>query len=323
MLFPILSYSTAAGTSGLLSSATVAQPLAGYNYTYTPNYDGDVRSAGFTWTQAGSGATLFTSARTYDNTGTVSSVSTTLPAGTDNQAFCYDEQDRITWASSASATPPCGGSLTSGSLTSAGYGPVSYGYDTLDRMTSSPSGANVYGDSAHLHAETSIGTAYSARYDAAGNMTCRAPTSSTPCSGGANGELLTYDTEGRLTTWQNAPSNPTATEAMAYDGEGNRVALQVNGGTPTYYLGSLQELSGSTLTMYITGSSAGADLPVVEAVGSRGTLSRVAGDMADAGARVRVRVVRLVNPELLVPLMGDVSRESSVPWLYPSRAGVI
>ncbi|HEX6818227.1 MAG TPA: hypothetical protein VF120_07630, partial [Ktedonobacterales bacterium] len=128
-LFPVLSYSTAAGTSGLLSSATVAQPLAAYAYTYTPTYDGDLRAAGFTWTQTSSGATLFTSARTYDNVGNVSSVSTILPAGTDNQAFCYDEQNRLTWASSTSGAPPCGVSLTSGTLTSAAYGPVSFAYD--------------------------------------------------------------------------------------------------------------------------------------------------------------------------------------------------
>ena len=44
--------------------------------------------------------------------GNVTSVQTTLTTGTDNQAFCYDEQNRLTWASAATGTPPCGGSLT-------------------------------------------------------------------------------------------------------------------------------------------------------------------------------------------------------------------
>jgi YD repeat-containing protein len=108
---------------------------------------------------------------------------------------------------------------------------------------------------AHLHAVTAIGSSYTARYDASGNMTCRAPTGSTTCSGTPTGAQLTYDNEGRLTAWQNAPSNPTSTEAMAYDGEGNRVALQVNGGTPTYYLGNLEEVTGSMLTKYFSAPS--------------------------------------------------------------------
>jgi hypothetical protein len=40
-------------------------------------------------------------------------LSTTLPAGTDTQAFCYDEQNRLTWASAATEAPPCGGTLSS------------------------------------------------------------------------------------------------------------------------------------------------------------------------------------------------------------------
>ncbi len=40
----------------------------------------------------------FRQTRGYDPVGNVTSVNTTLPAGTDNQAFCYDEQNRLTWA---------------------------------------------------------------------------------------------------------------------------------------------------------------------------------------------------------------------------------
>ena len=46
---------------------------------------------------------------------TVATESTTLPGGTDNQAFCYDEQNRLTWAGST-GTPPCAGTAASTSL---------------------------------------------------------------------------------------------------------------------------------------------------------------------------------------------------------------
>ncbi|HEX6820038.1 MAG TPA: hypothetical protein VF120_16805, partial [Ktedonobacterales bacterium] len=69
-----------------------------------------------------------------------------------------------------------------------------------------------------------MGSIYSAAYDAAGNMTCRAPSSSSLCTPTAqNGQLLTYDNEGRTTRWQNATSAPTSMEQMAYDGEGHRL----------------------------------------------------------------------------------------------------
>lgn len=47
----------------------------------------------------------------YDAAGNVASVTTTLaavgstPGGSETQAFCYDDLDRLTWASSATGTP--------------------------------------------------------------------------------------------------------------------------------------------------------------------------------------------------------------------------
>lgn len=70
-------------------------------------------------------------------------------------------------------------------------------------------------------------TAYTAAYDAAGNMTCRAPDGSTSCSGTNTGQQLTWDNEGRLTSWQNAPTSPTSTDQYLYDGEGHHVEQQV------------------------------------------------------------------------------------------------
>ena len=65
------------------------------------------------------------------------------------------------------------------------------------------------------------------------------------------GQQLTFDTEGRLTGWQDAQSSPTNTETMAYDDEGNRVAQQsASGGvtTQSVYVGSLMEVKSVTGT---------------------------------------------------------------------------
>ncbi len=53
-----------------------------------------------------SGSLVFRSQRGYDASSNVTAVNTTLAAGADNQAFCYDEQNRLTWAGS-SGTPAC------------------------------------------------------------------------------------------------------------------------------------------------------------------------------------------------------------------------
>jgi RHS repeat-associated protein len=114
-------------------------------------------------------------------------------------------------------------------------------------------GAYSYGNSAHVHAATAIGSAYTAAYDLAGDMTCRAPTSATTCSGTQNGAELTYNTDGQLSNWQNQPSNPTTTASFLYDAQGNRVAQQTTSGgttTTTVYVGNLEEdaTTGSTTT---------------------------------------------------------------------------
>ncbi len=274
-LLTSISYSGAGGAAGLPTSANVANAT----YSYSAGYDSDLRLTSLSLVHGAS--TTYSSTRTYDAMGNVTGVNTTLAAGTDNQAFCYDEQNRLTWASSTSGSIPCGGTLTGGTLTAAQYPAMSFGFDTLDRQTTAAGATFTYGDSAHLHAVTGLSAGFSATYDAAGNMTCRAQTGGTTCSGTPQtGEQLTYDNEGRTTAWQNAPSNPTATEAMAYDGEGQRVALKVNGGTPTYYLGSLEEISGSTLTKYLSapGQATGARLPTAVRVGTSGTLSYLACD---------------------------------------------
>ncbi len=112
------------------------------------------------------------------------------PQGTDNQTFCYDSENRLVWAGS-SGTPSCGTPLTPGTLTSAAY-TQTYSYDPLNRLSTGPGGTSTYGDSSHLDAVTSTSGGYTASYDAAGSMTCRAPSSSQVCPGSLS-QSLSYD----------------------------------------------------------------------------------------------------------------------------------
>jgi RHS repeat-associated protein len=169
--------------------------------------------------------------------------------------------------------------VTAGTLTSAAYSQT-FGYDNMNRLTSGPAGSYTYGDSAHLHAATAVGSAYTAKYDASGDMTCRAPSSSQTCAGTPTGAALSYDNEGRLTAWQNAQSSPTSTDNFLYDGEGNRVEQQSAASgttTTTIYVGGVEELrtiSGSTTTTtYYTLAGQRIALAV------NGTLSYLASDL--------------------------------------------
>jgi RHS repeat-associated protein len=233
-----IGYSGEAGASQLLTSGSVGNST----YTWALNYDLNNRLDETKVTA--SGTTLFDQTRTFDTAGNVLTTDTTLPTGTDIQAFCYDEQDRLTWAG-ADGTPPCQG-LTAGTLTSAAY-QQSYAYDVLDRLTTGPAGSGyTYGDTTHLDAVTSTGGGYTASYDATGDMTCRAPNSSLTCSGTPTGQQLSYDAMRRLISWQNATNSPTMTATYAYDGEGERVEQQVttNGTTTTtLYIGAYEEIS--------------------------------------------------------------------------------
>ncbi|HEU5378291.1 MAG TPA: RHS repeat-associated core domain-containing protein [Ktedonobacteraceae bacterium] len=176
---------------------------------------------------------------------------TSISGATDTQQFCYDSLNRMTWAG-ASGTPPCA-SLTPGTLTAAQY-QQSDSYNIDGGLTSGPHGSSSYGNSSHPHALMTTSNGYSAAYDAAGNLTCRAPNSSTTCSGTQTGQQLSYDPQGRLTSWQNQPTAPTQTANYLSDGEGNRVAMAttVSGTTTTTAsIGSIEEVQttgGSTQT---------------------------------------------------------------------------
>jgi hypothetical protein len=79
-------------------------------------------------------------------------------------------------------------------------------------LTTGPAGTYTYGDSSHVDALTSASSGYTASYDAAGDMSCRAPSSSLTCSGTATGQVLVYDQLRRLLTWKNQTNSPTTTE---------------------------------------------------------------------------------------------------------------
>jgi RHS repeat-associated protein len=273
----LLSNVSYTGTGGAAHQVTGAS-LGGGTYSYAATYDALARATDTKLSRASDGVTLFEQTRTLDAAGNTTASGTTLPAGTDAQAYCYDEQDRLTWATSATATGPCGAGNTAGTLTSAAY-TQSFAYDTMGRLTSGPLGAYGYGDAAHVHAATAIGGTWTASYDAAGDMTCRAPTSSTTCAGTPTGAPLTYDAEGMLVAWQNTPTSPTTTIGDLYDGQGDRVEQQVtqNGTTTaTVYIGNLEEIattgSTTTTTTYYYAGTARVALAV------NGTVSYLASD---------------------------------------------
>jgi RHS repeat-associated protein len=245
-------------------------------YTYNYGYDGLARSTSSAVNRVSDGATLFSQSRTFDAVGNVASANTVLPQGTDNQAFCYDEQNRLTWAG-ASDTPSCGSSLTAGTLTTAQY-TQTFGYDTLNRLTNGPAGGNyLYQDVNHLDAITGAGTGYTAGYDLAGDMSCRAPTSSLTCGGTSTGQQMNYDQLRRMTSWQNQKTAPTNSALYAYDGEGQRVQQTVtNNGTATttQYIGGFEEISTTGTTVNTTKYyDAG-----VKVISTNGTLSYTAMD---------------------------------------------
>jgi hypothetical protein len=119
------------GTGGAFGEVTGMHLGGGYDYS--ASYDLLGRATDLKTRRTSDGATVFDQARTFDGAGNVATIGTTLPAGTDNQAFCYDEQDRLTWASSATATPPCGGTNAAGTLSAARY-TQSFTYDVMGRL---------------------------------------------------------------------------------------------------------------------------------------------------------------------------------------------
>src|SRR5207302_96143 len=152
------------GAAGLITGATLA-PGSPSAYLYSATYDLLGRATDLRVSLQQS--VLFEQTRSFDAAGNVSTANTTLSTGTDHQAFCYDEQNRLT-AASSSGTVPCQ-TFSPGTLTAANYN-QSFSYDTMGRLATGPGGAYTYGDPAHVHAATSIGGSYTAAYYAPSDM---------------------------------------------------------------------------------------------------------------------------------------------------------
>jgi RHS repeat-associated protein len=247
------------GLAGAASQIT-SMNLGDSTYTYKAGYDTGIRLTSESLSTAGGGMSLYQTQPTYDAADNIVGVKSSLSGQTDLQQFCYDELNRLTW-SGTRGTPPCSGvSVPPGTLTAAGY-QQSESYNGEGQLTSGPSGSYTYGDRNHPHAVTSTSTGFSASYDAAGNPICRALNQPTSCGGSSsNGQVLTYDIQGRLSTWENKVVSPTQTEDALYDGAGNRVATlstsNHDGTTLTVYIGNLEEVqmapSGTKTTTYYT-----------------------------------------------------------------------
>ncbi|HEU5383590.1 MAG TPA: RHS repeat-associated core domain-containing protein [Ktedonobacteraceae bacterium] len=241
-----LAYSGLAGAAGQITTMDY-----GNGDIYTASYDTGLRLTSASLTRASDNTLLYQTQPAYDAVNNVVSVQTSIAGATDAQQFCYDEFNRLTWAG-ATGIPPCA-SLIPGTLTAAQY-QQSDTYNVDNGLTSESAGNYTYGDSSHPHAVTSFSNSYSAAYDAAGNMICRSLTSATTCSGTQTGQQLSYDAQGRLSSWENQPTSPNQTANYLYDGSGNRVAMliTVNGTTTlTTYIGSIEEVQttgSSTIT---------------------------------------------------------------------------
>jgi RHS repeat-associated protein len=240
----LLSGAAYTGAAGAFGEITGAGLGSAYQYSAADDLLGRASDRRVT---AGT-ATLFDQALTYDGAGNVATASTTLAAGTDNQAFCYDEQNRLTWAGSTGTAPCTGAAVAAGTLAPAQY-TQSFTYDPLGRLATGPLGSYGYADPAHVHATTAVGSGYTATYDAAGNMTCRAPDTTSTCAGASpSGAQLGYGSESQLMSWQSSPSNPATSDRFLYDCQGKRVAQQVTQGgvtTTTVYIGGLEEITTS------------------------------------------------------------------------------
>jgi RHS repeat-associated protein len=272
----LITYNGNAGPAGKPDSYVVggSGPCSAANssiYCVGLTYDNDLRLTHATYSHPTSSTpiTYYDLGVTYDAVGNVTSVNATLPAvgslsgGQDNQQFCYDEQNRLTWAGNTGTNPCTNQAVTGTTLTNDTY-TASYTYDPSNRITasaltgtlgSSPQGSYTY-DSTHYHAVDAIGSSsYEAQYDASGNMTCRTPTNANVCtSTSQTGAKFTYDVEGRLIQWVSADGATTV--KYGYDGEGNRFEMQVTSAgttTTTTYIGNLEEIQvvGGTTTKIV------------------------------------------------------------------------
>ncbi|MDQ2903873.1 MAG: hypothetical protein M3Y81_10000 [Chloroflexota bacterium] len=251
-----LAYNVNAMVSALSFQTSTGSALANEQFSY----DLDLRPTRATGTwQAGSGTsgTILDQSIGYDAAGNVSSQTTTqasvqgqsVSGGSETQVFCYDEQNRLVWASNAQATPSagngtCGSGTPGNSLSGAGYltTPSMTHLGQLWRGSLNGSATQyqyLYCDSSHPHRLTglypvgttcatlsgavySIGTTPTNGYDAWGNAITR-------ISNGVTA-TLSYDALDELVQWSDTAST---NEWYVYDSSGERVLRRSSHGGAT------------------------------------------------------------------------------------------
>lgn len=256
-----LGYDGQGQLSTLNFQTTTGTPLATASFTY----NGLLRPATSTasW-QSGSGTTgtIFSSGRTYDPVGNVTSTQTThavVPGvsnsgGSETQVFCYDEQNRLVWAGNSGTVPAagngtCGSATPANTLGGAGY-TSSYSYTDLGQLWQGPlNGVGsqqqyLYCDSTHPHQLSAVSTpgatcaslgtpGYQATYDSWGNLKTRMTNSISAD--------LSFDVKDHLVQWSSGSTNK---EFALYDASGERVFKRDTtsaGTTLTVYAFGLEE----------------------------------------------------------------------------------
>ncbi|MBA2284201.1 MAG: hypothetical protein H0W02_01825 [Ktedonobacteraceae bacterium] len=322
-----LAYTVNAMVSALSFQTSTGSALANEQFSYDLDLR-PTRSTG-TW-QAGSGTTgtILDQSTGYDPAGNVTSQTTTqasvqgqsVSGGSETQVFCYDEQNRLVWASNAQATPSagngtCGSGTPGNSLSGAGYltTPSMTHLGQLWRGSLNGSATQyqyLYCDSSHPHRLTglypvgttcatlsgavySIGTTPTNGYDAWGNAITRIYNGVTA--------TLSYDALDELVQWSDTAST---NEWYVYDSSGERVLRRSSSGGATnltVYAFGLEEhtytssgVSQSnthyyTLAGHLIGTLIGSNTQLVltDALGSvLSTFSNTAGSASVQGNQV-------------------------------------
>jgi RHS repeat-associated protein len=173
-----------------------------------PEGSGNVDEYAFDRADQMSGATMSRGAETLaslsyarDKVGEIESLTSTGLPGTAEEAFTYDENNRLTKA-----------------------GTSSFGYDAADNLTSAPGTTNTYDAASQLKSGT--GVSYS--YDELGERTKATPTSGPATS-------YSYNQAGELTAVERPAEGevPAIAETPAYDGSG-LLASKTSGETTRY-----------------------------------------------------------------------------------------
>jgi RHS repeat-associated protein len=258
--------------NGLINTITLKDSSGANLASESLLYDGVLRPASATTTWSSGGSTVYSDAVSYDNVGNVLSRSTTQATvsgvsgsgGNEVQNFCYDEQNRLVWASNATtATAASGQTCGSAALqaTLGGSYTHSYVYTNLGQLWQGPlSGGGtqeqyLYCSNGHPHQVTALSptsgsptcsatgtTGYSATYDAWGNVSSRS-------TGTTTGSTLSFDALDHLVRWNGSTASAANGEWYLYDADGNRVmrrsASTASGGNPA--------TSSATITVYAFG----------------------------------------------------------------------